>query len=46
MQMVTVAIADTDPGRRVKLEQYLQDGPDIKVLTNIMPSKNEMRISS
>lgn len=36
MQMVTVAIADTDPGRRAKLEQFLQEGPDIKVLTNLM----------
>jgi DNA-binding NarL/FixJ family response regulator len=43
MQMVTVAIADTDPGRRIKLEQYLQGGPGIKVLTNIMPSKNEIK---
>ena len=43
MQMVTVGIADTDPGRRIKLEQYLQGGPGIKVLTNIMPSKNEIK---
>jgi DNA-binding NarL/FixJ family response regulator len=43
MQMVTVAIADTDPRRRVKLEQYLQGGPGIKVLTNIMPSKNDIK---
>ena len=43
MQMVTVAIADTDPGRRIKLEQYLQDGPGIKVLINIMPSKKEIK---
>ena len=34
MQMVTVAIADTDPGRRAKLEQFLQAESDIKVLKN------------
>lgn len=37
MQMVTVAIADTDPGRRAKLEQSLQGGQGIKLLTNVMP---------
>ena len=41
--MVTVAIADTDPGRRIKLEQYLQDEPGIKVLTNIMSSKSDIK---
>jgi DNA-binding NarL/FixJ family response regulator len=41
MQMVTVAIADTDPGRRAKVEQVLQEGPDIKVLTNILPEGGE-----
>lgn len=39
MQMVTVAIADTDPGRRARVEQVLQEGPDIKVLTNILPKE-------
>ena len=34
MQMVTVAIADTDAGRRAKLEQFLQAESDIKVLKN------------
>lgn len=37
MQTVTVAIADTDPGRRAKLEQSLQGGQGIKLLTNVMP---------
>jgi DNA-binding NarL/FixJ family response regulator len=41
MQMVTVAIADTDPGRRAKMEQVLQEGPDIKVITNILPEESE-----
>jgi DNA-binding NarL/FixJ family response regulator len=41
MQMVTVAIADKDPGRRAKVEQVLQEGPDIKVLTNILPEGGE-----
>jgi DNA-binding NarL/FixJ family response regulator len=41
MQMVTVAIADTDPGRRAKVEQLLQEGPDIKVLTDILPEGGE-----
>ena len=36
MQMVTVAIADTDSRRREKLEQSLQGEQDIKVLTNVM----------
>jgi DNA-binding NarL/FixJ family response regulator len=34
MQMVTVAIADTDPRRRAKLEQFLQAESGIKVLKN------------
>jgi len=42
MQMVTVAIADTDPGRRTKLEQSLQSEEGIKVLTNIMPNGNDI----
>ncbi|MBA4143361.1 MAG: response regulator transcription factor [Nitrosospira sp.] len=37
MQMVTVAIADTNPERRAKIEQLLQEGPGIKVLTDILP---------
>lgn len=41
MQMVTVAIADTDPGRRTKLEQSLQGGQGIKVLTNVMSNGND-----
>ena len=41
MQIVTVAIADTDPGRRAKVEQVLQEGPDIKVLTDILPERGE-----
>jgi DNA-binding NarL/FixJ family response regulator len=41
MQMVTVAIADTDPGRRAKVEQVLQEGPDITVLTDILPEGGE-----
>jgi DNA-binding NarL/FixJ family response regulator len=42
MQMVTVAIADTDPGRRIKLERCLQGGPGIKVLENVMPVKSDI----
>jgi DNA-binding NarL/FixJ family response regulator len=42
MQMVTVAIADTDPGRRTRLEQSLQSEEGIKVLTNVMPNGNEI----
>ncbi|SET53933.1 hypothetical protein SAMN05216412_10815 [Nitrosospira multiformis] len=36
MQTVTVAIADTDAGRRSKLEQSLQEGSGIEVLTDVM----------
>ncbi len=36
MQTVTVAIADTDPGRRAKLEQLLRGGQGIEVLANVM----------
>jgi len=36
MQMVTVAIADPDPGRRIKLEQSIQGGDGIRVLANVM----------
>lgn len=36
MKKVTVAIADSDPARRAKLEQSLQGEQDIKVLTNIL----------
>ena len=42
MQMVTVAIADTDPGRRTKLEQFLQGGPGIRVLPNVMPTGSDI----
>jgi DNA-binding NarL/FixJ family response regulator len=41
METVTVAIADKDPGRRTKLEQSLQSGEGITVLTNIMPPGEE-----
>ena len=41
MQMVTVAIADTDPGRRKKLEQSLQGEQGIKVLTNVMSNGSD-----
>ena len=44
MQTVTVAIADIDPGRRRKLEQFLQDGPGITVLGNVMPNGNSQYI--
>ena len=37
MQTVTVAIADMNPSRRSKLEQSLQSGEGITVLTDIMP---------
>jgi DNA-binding NarL/FixJ family response regulator len=36
MQTVTVAIADTDAARRAKLEQSLQGGSGIEVLTDVM----------
>ncbi|MBA2659539.1 MAG: response regulator transcription factor [Nitrosospira sp.] len=36
MKKVTVAIADSDPARRAKLEQSLQGEQDIKVLTNVL----------
>ncbi|HVW64216.1 MAG TPA: DNA-binding response regulator [Nitrosospira sp.] len=36
METVTVAIADMDAGRRTKLEQSLQGGEGITVLTDIM----------
>jgi DNA-binding NarL/FixJ family response regulator len=42
MQMVTVAIADTDLGRRTKLEQFLQGEQGIRVLTNIMPHGDDI----
>ncbi|MEO6823487.1 MAG: DNA-binding response regulator [Nitrosospira sp.] len=42
MQMVTVAIADTDPGRRTKLEQSLQGEKGIRVLTNVMSNGDEI----
>lgn len=40
--MVTVAIADTDPGRRTKLEQFLQGEHDIRVLTNILSNEGDV----
>ena len=40
MQTVTVAIADTDAGRRAKLEQSLQGGPGIEVLTDVMSDRD------
>lgn len=42
MQMVTVAIADTDSGRRAKLEQFLQGERDIRVLPDILPKGGDM----
>ena len=42
MKKVTVAIADTDPGRREKLEQSLQGEQDIKVLTNVLSNGSEL----
>jgi DNA-binding NarL/FixJ family response regulator len=45
MQVVTVAIADTNPGRRAKLEQFLQAEPDIKVLKSAVPTENDISIS-
>ncbi len=42
MQMVTVAIADPDPGRRTKLEQSLQGGEGVRVLTNVMSNGSDM----
>ncbi|MEP6605473.1 MAG: DNA-binding response regulator [Nitrosospira sp.] len=42
MQMVTVAIADPDPGRRTRLEQSLQGGEGIKVLTNVMSNGSDV----
>ena len=46
MQMVTVAIADADPGRRTKLEQFLQGGQGIKVLTNVMSNGRDISIGN
>ena len=40
MQTVTVAIADTDAGRRSKLEQSLQEGSGIEVLTDVMSDRD------
>src|SRR5690606_10020111 len=42
MQTVTVAIADADPGRRRKLEQFLEDGPGIKVLGNVISNGSDL----
>lgn len=42
MKKVTVAIADTDPGRREKLEQSLQGEQDIQVLTNVISNETEI----
>ena len=41
MKKVTVAIADTDPGRREKLERSLQGEQDIKVFTNVLSNGSE-----
>lgn len=43
-QTVTVAIADTDPGRRTKLEQSLRGGEGVKVLTNGMSNGSNTSI--
>ncbi|MGH8761684.1 MAG: DNA-binding response regulator [Nitrosospira sp.] len=42
MQMVTVAIADADSGRRTKLEQSLQGAQGIKVLANVMSNGSDI----
>ncbi len=42
MQTVTVAIADADTGRRKKLEQFLEDGPGIKVLGNVISNSSDL----
>ncbi len=42
MKKVTVAITDTDPGRREKLEQSLQGEQDIQVLTNVISDETEI----
>lgn len=42
MQMVTVAVADADPGRRTKLDQSLQSGQGIKVLANVTSNGSEI----
>ena len=44
METVTVAIADMDPGRRTRLEQSLQGGEGITVLTDIMAPGGDARI--
>jgi len=44
MEMVTVAIANMDPGRRAKLEQSLQGGQGIKVLANAMSNGSDISI--
>lgn len=44
MQMVTVAIADADPGRRTKLEQSLQGAQGIKVLASVMSNGSDISI--
>jgi len=44
METVTVAIADMDPGRRTRLEQSLQGGEGITVLTDIMAPGGGARI--
>jgi len=41
MQTVTVAIADSDPGRRAKLEHSLQGGQGIKVLKNTILDESD-----
>lgn len=44
MQMVTVAIADADAGRRTKLEQSLQGAQGIKVLVNVMSNGSDIPV--
>jgi len=44
MQIVTVAIADEDAGRRTKFENCLQGEEDIMVLKNATTSEGEMTI--
>ena len=42
MQPITVAIADTDPGRQTKFEHSLQGELGIRVLTNVASSESDV----
>lgn len=43
MKKITVAIADTNPTRRENLEQSLEGGEDVQVLSNIISEEGERR---